>query len=176
MKKLIVLIALVGLALGSPLTSQQQADTELPNYTPEQRWERASSQLTWSIVAAIAYAKSMGQSAEQLGEYYAKLFLPTWGEPGSGTLNVIRGVHLNFLQWTKSEFEITESSDVSVTGRSNRPWARYFGEEKSAYGVTPEDFDTTFMAFHNLLAEHLGLEFKCEIKDGWLYMTFSLKK
>jgi len=176
MKKLIILIVLIGVTLGAPLISQQQAEAELPKYTPEQRWERASSQLTVIFVASIAYAKSMGQSAEQLGEYIAKLFSPGWGEPGSGTLNIISGVNRNFMMFTKSEFEITESSDVSVTGRSNRPWARYFGEDKTWYGVTLEEFETSFRVFNRLLAEYLGLEYKDEIKDDWLYMTFSQKK
>ena len=176
MKKLIILIILISVTLGTSLTGQQQAETELPTYTPEQCWERASNQLTVSFVAAISYAKSLGQSAEQYGEYMAKLFMPSWGEPGSGTVNIIRGVRWNLLMWTKSEFEITESSDVAVTGRSNRPWARYFGEDKTWYGVTLEEFETSFRVFNRLLAEYLGLEYKDEIKDDWFYMTFSQKK
>jgi hypothetical protein len=118
----------------------------------------------------------MGQSAEQYGEYCAKLFAPGWGEPGSGTLNIIRGVRRNFLMWTDSEFEITESSDVSVTARSNRPWARYFGDNKPWWDVTLEEFETCFRVFNVRLAEHLGLGYKDEIKDDWFYMTFSKKK
>jgi hypothetical protein len=78
--------------------------------------------------------------------------------------------------WTDSEFEITESSDKSVTARSNRPWAKYFGDNETWYGVTLEEFEACFHVFNVRLAEHLGLGFKEEIKDGWLHMTFSIEK
>ena len=174
MKKLFMVIPLVFLLCFT--FGGQQTETELPTYTPEQCWERTSSQLTVSFVGAIAYAKSLEQSAEQYGEYLAKLFAPSWGEQGSGTLNIIRGVHRNFMMWTESEFEIIESSDVSITARSNRPWAKYFGENKTLYGVTLEEFETCFGVFNRLVAEYLGLGYKDEVKEGWLYMTFSIKK
>ncbi|UCE40404.1 MAG: hypothetical protein JSV17_13200 [Candidatus Aminicenantes bacterium] len=176
MRMIFIFFFLISLTLGAPLTAQQQAETELPTYTPEQRWGRASSQFTVSFVAGISYAKSMGQTAEQYGEYLAKLFAPGWGEPGSGTLNIIRGVRRNVLLWTNAEFEITEKSEVSVTGRLNRPWARYFGEDKTWYGVTLDEFEKCFSVFNHLLAEYLGLGYKEEIKEDWLYLTFSLKK
>jgi hypothetical protein len=174
MKKLFIVLPLVLLLCFS--FAGQQKENELPKYTPEQRWERASSQLTVMMVGAISYAKSMGQSAEQFGEYQMKLFASSWGEPGSGTLNVIRGVHRNFMVWPGSEFEILESSDVSVTARSNRPWAKYFGEDKTWYGVTLEEVEKYFGTSIRLLAEYLGLEYKDEVKEGWLYLTFGIKK
>jgi hypothetical protein len=173
MKKLVILIIFVGVTLGTSLISKQEADTELPKYTPEQRWNRASFSVTLSFVTGIAYAKSKGQSAEEYGEYCAKLYTPSWGEPNSGTLNVIRGMNLNYMAWTESEFEITESSDEFVTGRSNRPYVKYFGDDKSLYGVTVEEFEKCFSVFNNRLADYLGLKYKDEVKDGWLYMTFS---
>ena len=172
MKKLIIFIIFICVTLGTPLISHQQADTELPKYTPEQRWNRASFSITLSFVAGIAYAKSMGQSVEQYGEYIAKLFTPSWGEPNTGRLSVIRGMNMNYMAWTESEFEITESSEESVTGRSNRPYVRYFGDEKSLYGVTVEEFEKCFSVFNHRLADYLGLKYKDEVKDGWLYMTF----
>ena len=174
MKKLFMVLPLVLLLCFS--FAGQQKENELPKYTPEQRWERASSQLTVMMVGAISYAKSMGQSAEQFGEYQMKLFAPSWGEPGTGSLNIIRGVNYNFMMWAGSEFEITESSDVSVTARSNRPWAKYFGEDKTWYGVTLEEVETYLETSIRLLAEYLGLEYKSEVKEDWLYMTFATKK
>jgi len=175
-KKFVTLMVLLSFAFGAHFIAQQQTQTDMPTYTPEQRWARAASQITVSMVAAISYAKSMGQTAEQFGEYCVKLFAPGWGAPDSGTLNIIRGVRRNFLMWTDSEFEITESSDKSVTARSNRPWSRYFGDNETWYGVTLGEFESCLHVFNVRLAEHLGLGYKDEIKNGWLYMTFSIEK
>ena len=62
-----LLIALSLVAVAAPATVQAQ-EIELASYTPEQRWERAASQVTVSFVAAIVYAKSMGQTVEELAE------------------------------------------------------------------------------------------------------------
>jgi hypothetical protein len=176
MKKFIILIVLIGVTLVTPLISHQQADIELPTYTLEQRWERASDLYIYVFALAIAHAKSLGQSVEEATEDLAKIVVPTWGEPGSGTLNIIRGMYRNHMALPDSEFKITESSDVSVTARYNRSWAKYFGEEKILAGITLEEFETCVSGFYRLLAEYLGLGYKSEIKEGWFYMTFSKKK
>jgi hypothetical protein len=173
MKKLIILIIFIGVTLASSLISLQLTDTELPKYTPEQRWKRASYSFGLAFVTGIAYAKSMSQSAEQYGEYCAKLITSGLGEPNSGSLSIIYGMNYNYMAWTESEFEITESSDESVTGRSNRPYVRYFVEDQSWYGVTVEEFEQCFSVINHRLADYLGLKFKDEVKDGWLYLTFS---
>ena len=173
MRTRVLLTVLVLLALGVPMASQAQ-DIELATYTPEQRWERASSQLVVSFVAAIAYAKSMGQTAEDYGKAVVKLFTPGWGEPGSGTLGVIGGMNRNFLLYTESEFELVDQSETSVTARSNRPWVRYFGEDEMWYGVTLEEFEKTFQVFNSGLAEYLGLGYEEWVEDDWLYLKFTL--
>jgi len=68
-----------------PVFAQAQ-EVELSTYTNDQRWERAASQFAVSGVAAIAYAKTMGQSVQEYAETVADLFAPGWGEPGSGSL------------------------------------------------------------------------------------------
>lgn len=176
MKIPIILVVLTVATLGTAYAVQQQTTIELPTYTPEQRWERASSQVTVSFVAGIAYAKSMGQSVEEYSESLSKLFAPGWGEPGSGSLSIIQGVHRNMMLWQGAQFDIMEASEVSVTARSNRPWARYFGENKMWYGVTLDEFESMFQIFNHRIAEHLGLSFEGRIEGDWLYLTFSLKK
>lgn len=170
----ILLIALSVFSVAPPVIGQAQ-EIELASYTPEQRWERAASQFTVSGVSAIAYAKSMGQSVEEYAKTVADLFAPGWGEPGSGTLAIVRGMHRNFSLWPNSEFELVEQSDTSVTARSNRPWAQYFGEDKMWYGVSLEDFETTFHVFNASVAEHLGLGYENWLEDGWWYFRYTLE-
>ena len=82
--------ALAVAALWLPGVSLAQATVDLPEYTPQQRWERAALQATVLIVAGIAYAKSKGQSAEEYGEFLAEVFAPGWGEPNSGLSEISR--------------------------------------------------------------------------------------
>ena len=156
-----------------PLAAQTQ-DIELATYTPEQRWERASEQLALSWVAAIAYAKASGQTAEDYARVVIDLFVPGWGEPGTGTLNVVGGMNRNYLMFTGSEFEIVDQSEAFVTARSNRPWVRYFGEDGVWYGVTLEEYETVFKMFNAAVAEHLGLGYEEWEEDGWAYMRFTI--
>lgn len=174
MKSRNLLTALSFVALVAPVAVQAQ-EIELATYTPEQRWERAASQFTVSYVSAIAYAKSMGQSVEEYSKTVADLFAPGWGEPGSGTLSIVRGMHRNLSLWPNCEFELVEQSDESVTSRSNRPWATYFGEDEMWYGVSLEEFETSFHVFNASLAEHLGLGYEDWMEDGWWYFKFTLE-
>lgn len=166
-----MLIATVWLT--APLAAQEQDTPELGDYTVEQRWERASNQLTLSWVAAIAYAKSMGQSVEEYSNFLADMFVPSWGEAGSGSVNIIRGVHRNFMMWPDTEFELVDATGTSVTARMNRPWSAYFGEDRTWYGITQDEFERSFQIFQERVADHLGLEYSDRTEGDWFYMTFT---
>lgn len=160
-------------SMSVPIALQGQ-DIELASYTPEQRWERAASQFAVSGVAAIAFAKSMGQTVEEYAGTVADLFAPGWGEPGSGSLSIVRGMHRNFSLFPNAEFEIVEQSGESVTARVNRPWAGYFGEDETWYGVTIEEYEKSNQIFLSRLCEYLGLGYEEWTEDGWVYLKFSL--
>ena len=97
MRTIIILTILMSTTLVAPIVAQQQATQDLPTYTTEQRWERASRLLTVTWAVGIAHAKSIGQSVEEYGEFLAKLASPGWGEPGSGSLEIIRGIRIFLL-------------------------------------------------------------------------------
>jgi hypothetical protein len=160
-------------SMSVPIALQGQ-DIELASYTPEQRWERAASQFAVSGVAALAFAKSMGQTVEEYAGTVADLFAPGWGEPGSGSLSIVRGMHRNFSLFPNAEFEIVEQSGESVTARVNRPWAGYFGEDETWYGVTLEEYEESNQIFLSRLCEYLGLGYEEWTEDGWVYLKFSL--
>jgi len=176
MRTSVIIIVLLAITVIAPLAAQQQTQLELPEYTLEQRWARASSQLAVSWVVAISYAKSVGKTSEQYGDYCAKFFATSWGEPGSGSTKIIRGLRRNYLMFSDSEFEVIEFSEVSTTARFNRPWLKYFGEDQKWFGVTLEEYEACFRVFNQRLAEYLDLEYKEKIKDNWLYLTVTKKK
>lgn len=174
MKWRLTVAAMSLLFFAIPLAVHAQ-DIELSTYTPEQRWERAASQVGAAMVGAIAYAKSRGESAEAWGQAVADIFAPGWGEAGSGTLGIVQGMHRNYSLWPDCEFEIVTQSETSITVRANHPWEGFFGEDQVSYGVTLEEFGEAFQVFNSRLSEHLGLGYESWEEDGWQYMTFSLK-
>ena len=159
--------------LTAPLAAQEQDIPELGEYTVEQRWGRAGSQMTLSWVAAIAYAKSIGQSVEEYSNFCVEMFSPSWGGAGSGSVNIIRGMHRNFMMWPDTEFELVDASATSVTAKVNRPWSSYFGEDRRWYGVTQEEFERMFQIFNEGIANHLGLDYSDRTEGDWLFMTFT---
>ena len=169
-----ILGVVFALVLLVPLAVQGQ-EIELATYTPDQRWERAASQFAVSGVAAIAYAKGMGQTVEEYAGTVADLFAPGWGEPGSGSLTIVRGMHRNLSLFTNCEFELVEQSEESVTARVNRPWAGYFGEDETWYGVTLKEYETANHIFLSRLSEYLGLGYEEWTEDGWMYLKFIKK-
>jgi hypothetical protein len=150
-----------------------QDPPELGEYTMEQRWNRAGSQLTVSWVAAMAYAKSIGHSVEEYSHFCVEMFAPGWGEPGSGSVNIVRGVHRNLMIWPDTEFTLVEASATSVTARVNHPWAGYFGEDRTWYGITQDEFDRMFQIFNEGIANHLGLDYSERTEGDWVYWTFT---
>ena len=172
----IAILVLTAAALAAPLLAYRQAAIDLPTYTPEERWERASRLYTVSAAAGLAYAKSRGISPKEYGEFISKLMESSWGEPGSGSVNIIRGVRRNLLIWPEAEFEVTNSSETSVSARINRPWVKHFGEDKTLYGVSLDEYEEVSSVFNRGLAEYLGLQYEDEIEGDWLSMTFTQKK
>jgi hypothetical protein len=173
MKARLISILIPTLWLAAPLAAQEQEVPVLGEYSAEQRWGRASSQFTLSWVAAIAYAKSVGQSVKEYGEFCVETFAPSWGEPGSGSVNIIRGMQRNFLLWTGAEFELVDASATSATGRLNTPWSTYFGDDRTWYGITQDEFESLFRIFNEGVADHLGLDYSDRVEGEWWYMTFT---
>jgi len=73
-----------------------------------------------------------------------------------------------------AEFEIVEQSEASVTVRVNRPWAGYFGDDETWYGVTLEEYEMANQVFITRLTKYLGLAYEEWTEEGWVYSKFSL--
>jgi hypothetical protein len=165
-KALPVVAALVAAAVpGSPAHAQ-----ELPEYTVEQRWERAALHVTLFAVIAIRQGIDAGTTAVDAGHTVARIFGPGWS--GVRTpLAMARAIHFNWQLYPGSVITIQQAADGSVTLRMNRPYAAAFGENRMLYGVSLADFDTTFRVFHGLVAEQQGMEFRQTEDPEWISMV-----
>lgn len=124
-------------------------------------------------MTGLAFAKASGQSVEAYYEFMADLFVPGWGQPNTGNLGLVRGIHRNLASFPDRQYEIVEQSGTAITVRVNRPWAKYFGEDETWYGVTLDEYDAYSDEFNARLAEYKGLGYEHWIDDGWGYMKFS---
>jgi hypothetical protein len=159
------------LFLSAPLEAQE---IELATYNPEQLWARSAWLGVMGSVTAIAFAKSHDVSPQEYGAYLADVYAPGWGQPGTGTLSIARGMSRNFLTDPNCRTEIVEQSQSEITMRVNRCWARYFGEDEEVYGVTLQEYDSVWEAFTTHLAEYLGLGYSLRVEEEFAYLTFTL--
>lgn len=174
MRKQAILAATAMLALLAVPANATAQDASWADYTDEQRWSRMGTLGTLGTVAAIAYAKSQGTPLDSFGRWWGDLFAPSWGAPGSYTpAGVMRGMRRNFLAWPGMEAEILSESDESVSARFTRPWVAYFGDDRTWYGVTLDEFERLNSMFMERIAEYHELAFE-ERRDGerWI-VTFA---
>jgi hypothetical protein len=167
--------ALLTLVVATLVAQPAVAQTpQWPDYTQEQRWSRMAQLGTLGVVAAMAYAKEQGASLEEFGRWWGDLFAPSWGQAGTyGPVEVMRGMRRNFLSWPTMEVEVLSQTETSVTARVNRPWAAYFGDSGSWYGVSLEEYERVNSMFMRRIADYHGLTFE-ERRDGdGLVLTFS---
>jgi hypothetical protein len=133
---------LVFLALGAmsqPLSAQVDLTDDR---TVDQKWNRAVFLMDGTIHGALSYAKSVGQTPEQLGRFWGEWAGQFWGAPGSMTMaSFVRGMYGNYRMYQGLEFEILAESETEIHGRMNIPFKIPFGEEGEWVGVTLEGFD-----------------------------------
>jgi hypothetical protein len=162
------------LVSSTPAVAAAQAPEPFPEYTIEQRWQRAAFFSDHGMIAALAFSKQQTQSIESFATFLADTFVPTWGAPGSGEpFRMMHGIRRNWLSYPAMEFEILEQSDESITARANRPWVQTFGEQGEAYGVSVDEFERSFRIFNERLADHLGLAYNERREGGRIVMTIS---
>ena len=167
-----VLIFLVVLSFLAPPAVESQAIDLVPPSTTN-RLHAATGNWIAMLVMGIGYAEANGSSVEEYARYGLERFAPQWGEPGSGTLEMVETLHAELTGMAGSEFEIVEQSPTSLTARYNRPWVWMFGEEGVVWDVTVDDFDKLWSIWLRGLGDYLGLQIEDWIEDGWLYFTIS---
>src|SRR3989338_7254357 len=159
------------LAFSTPATAQQglqQGGITVPAYTDQQRWARTSVHAVSFYVAGIAASKARGQSAEDYGRLVGDLFAPGWGPSNSGSaIRVARGWLFNWIAFPESQAEIMSANDTAVTMRYRRFHVAYFGAQRTANGVTLDEYDRATSIIGERIASHLGLRFQDRIDGDW---------
>jgi hypothetical protein len=157
-------LALLLCALAVPI--QAQENYSLPSYTDADRWTRAATLQLAALVGQLAAQKADGMSATESGRAAAKTFGPPNGWNTSNTpMNLFRGMYRNWMSHPAQTCELIEANETLVRARCNRPYMSYFGDDRTAYGVTLQEFEESGLGFSSGIAEAHGMTWEQQV-DG----------
>ncbi len=140
--------------------------------TAEQKWTRSVYLTDFVWMSWIAYAKSLGQTPEDVGRFIGEIAGPSWGETGSRTIaSFVRGMFRNFNLYDNLEFEVLSESEAEIRCRMNIPYASRFGETGESDGVTLQEYTRVWNLAGEMIADHLGFDMTHEVGGDWIEFT-----
>ena len=172
MRRLTLSIVFI-LILSSSLVAQQ-AKIEIPQYTDQQRWNRAASLSNSLNVMNIAIGKAKGMTIEEIGNWIGRQFAASWSSAMTPQF-LFMGFHRNYMTAPTAIMEITAATENDITFRMNRYYLQYFGDAGISYGVTVQEFEKVGMLINKAIAEHGGLQMEQKIDGMWWITTVSKK-
>ena len=148
---------------------------ELPKWYLEQKLDQTVINLTATMTAGIAFAKSLGKSPEDFGKFLGNSFSPGWeGMKGKGIAPLFKWMYIN-LQADKSfKLEIISETEKSVQARRTR-FDEATLKEFSHLGVTVEEYDRFWGKLWEEIANYLGLEYTQKVEGNWIIMKINTK-
>lgn len=157
-------------------SAQEKVLPQLRQFTPEQRWSRLSDNCDYLTFAAIAHAKSLNRTSDDMGQFFAKTFAPSWGKPNSGNpMSVFRGLRYNYIAYPAAKFELLDSLESKVAGRYNRWYLPLFKDTPTQFGVSLDEFEGVWRAVNRGIAEYLGLAYEDHVQGEWVEFSLSKK-
>ena len=148
---------------------------EIQKLTLEQKWQTAESDLIYFVVCGISYAKSRGETAEDLGTWAGEVAAPSWERrKNQGPRGLVEGIAKNKQQFRNFEIEILNESAMSIQAK-----IRGFGEDlvrqRPRHEITVEDYIRFFDKKWIAIADYLGLEYKQHVEGDWVIFTVTEK-
>jgi hypothetical protein len=179
-KKIVGTILAVFIISSFIISQEKNAEKiELPQMEIEGKWHITRNNLTSSLMATIAFAKSLGKTPEDFGEFYAELTASTLKPRVKSVKQFVQVINmLGQIFYSEEEdykIEILSESEISVEGRMSIPAAyplKYWTEP----GVTVEEYIHYWGKYWSVSAEHIGMEYKQKFEEDWVYFTVSKKE
>jgi hypothetical protein len=164
------LLLLLGV-LAAPLSAQEES-YELPEYSDDQRWNRASTLFMAVLVGDLAKQKAAGVSGAEAGQASGELFGPPNGWNNSNTpMRLFRGMYRNWMIHPEQTCELLEATEDVVRARCNRPWLSYFGDDGVAFGVTVQDYTDSGQAFAATIADKHDMDWEQRVEGDDFMIT-----
>lgn len=176
-KKIVGTILAIFIISGFIISQEKKAEKiELPQMKIEQKWHITRNNLTASLMATIAFAKSLGKTPEDFGEFYAELTASTLKPRVKSVKQFVQGINtLGQIFYSEKEdykIEILSESEISVEGRMSIP-AAYPLKYWTDPGVTVEEYVRYWGKYWSASAEYIGMEYKQKFEEDWVYFTIS---
>lgn len=179
-KKLVGIILAIFIFSGFIISQEKNAEKiELPQMEIEVKWHVTRNNLTSSRMATIAFAKSLGKTPEDFGEFHAKLTTSTLKPRVKNLKQFVQVINmLGQIFYSEKEnykIEILSESEISVEGRMSIP-AAYPLKSWTEPGVTVEEYVRYWGKYWSVSAEKIGMEYKQKFEEDWVYFTVSKKE
>jgi len=179
-KKIVGTILAVFIISSFIISQEKNAEKiELPQMKIEQKWHITRNNLTSSLMATIAFAKSLGKTPEDFGKFYGELTASTYKPRVQSVKQFVQVINMlgQIFYSEKEEYkiEMLSESEISVEGRMSIPAAyplKYWTEP----GVTIEEYLHYWGKYWAVTAEHIGMEYKQKFEEDWVYFTVSKKE
>ena len=175
-KTIIGAILVIFILSGSILAQEIEQKTQFPYLTLKQKWQRAKNNLDLFMIAGISYVKSQGKPVADFGKYLGELFAPNWEEAkGKGVWGFVEGIYRNWQVLRGFNLRLQYVSKTSIEAKiqgigeaSLKTWTES--------GVTKEDYFRFYGQLMVTITDYLGLEYKQEVEEDWIYFTVTEKK
>ena len=170
MKKLI-LITVTILFVTSIVAQEKFA---VPEISDAQKHSRMVGQANGIILNLISYAKSQGNSVEDVAKFTGNQFKTGWNKE-NGWEGFAKGCLYN---WTifipDSKVVILEQSETMLKFQSKTPYA-WFKNNQPQFNVSYDDYMTFIRISHTIIGEYLGADISFTDAENGLIVTIKKK-
>jgi hypothetical protein len=148
----------------------------LPELTAEQKMNRLTGMLNSMVLVALNYAEMHGESIEEAGSYFGKVFANGWPEVATPEYYVA-AMNRNWKLWDM-QAEVLEVGDDYVKVRRDRLQFsdQLEGAYQEMYGYGVSDIEIFFRHLQKEIASELGLELTYRDEDEHVVYTVSVSK
>jgi hypothetical protein len=171
--KLALLLTLLFLLIGKQGFSQetQNSKIKLTDRTVESKRSWAVWRTDYYICTGIAYAKSLGMTANDFTIFVGSKH--NISSPNDSSIAaVVRTLHMLITSYPKDQFEILNESNSSVAMKWNRPYSSTF-EQGPVLGVTIDEFESFLYGHAIIMTKRKGIDFKYDIKSDTVFATLT---
>lgn len=169
---LLLIVVLVLLISNSGISQViQNPKTQISDPPIESKLKYATWRVDYYICTGIAYAKSLGMTADDFAAFVASKHSIT--NPNDTSISaVIKTFNTVMTAYPKGKFELLTESNSSAKMRWNRPYDSYF-KNGPVIGVSLEEFERYLYGHVAIMTKRIGIDFKNDIKQDTVVGTIS---
>jgi hypothetical protein len=158
-----------------PAATTQQTTYKLPEYTPEQRWQRSAYLAMLNQAMRVKELIDRGMTPEEIGMADYKTYGPPRGWTTTNTPWRLWTTMWNNYTHPDSMCKVLEASETLVKVRCTRPELPFFKTTGAAYGITLDQWVKVGLTFNQALAAYHGMEYMQEYELDNVIITIRKK-